>query len=300
MKNNEFKSGFIGISGWTNVGKSTLVNRMAGQKITITADRPQTTRNKILGFVQGEDHQIVLVDTPGIHRPKKRLSHAMIQTAWSALETVDVILWMVFPDKSAEFQYEQFRSKFENLDIPIVVVINKVDLVERTKLLPLISQFESLMHPAAIIPISARKGDNLDALKKTLVDLLPAGLPLYPKDDITDRPERFLVAEFIREYIISYTFQEIPHSVVVEIESFTEDPSKNLTRISATIYVEKNNQKGILIGKNGEMLKKIGTAARRSMEELLHQQVDLQLWVKVVGDWRDDQASLHRFGIIER
>ncbi len=298
MKMIDFKAGFVGLIGWTNVGKSTLMNRLTAHKIAITSRTPQTTRNRIIGIMNDETYQIILQDTPGIHRSKMELSRRMIQTALQTMQDSDVVLWVTLPDKSAEFQHAPFATYFKSLKCPLVVVINKVDLVPRDSLLPLIASFHDLVAPAAVVPVSALTGENTERLTQTLLSLIPTGYPLYPPDEFTDKPERFLAAEMIREHIIALTYQEVPHAVAVAVESFRE--TEQIIRISAIIYVEKQSQKGIIIGKNGSKLKQVGTLARRDLEAFLQKHVDLKLWVKVEKDWRNDIRSLRKFGLIER
>jgi GTPase len=294
-----FRCGFASIIGWTNVGKSTLVNRLTGMDVSIVSPVPQTTRNRILGLANGENYQIALIDTPGIHRASKELSRMMMRTSWHALEGVNAVVWMVFPDREPSLQYHGFAEALRNLKAPLIIAINKVDTIPAENTLPMIAAFDSFLHPAAIIPISASKGDNVDELIKVLVDLMPEGSPVFSVDEATDKTERFMVSEIIRKHIMGNTYQEIPHSVAVEIEAFKEIPEKALLQIDAIIYVEKDSQKGIVIGGGGTKLKQIGANARKDIEKLMNIHVNLQLLVKVSKDWRNNLKFLKQQGLLE-
>jgi len=290
-----YKSGFIGLLGWTNVGKSTLVNLLTGMKIAITADSPQTTRHRLVGIVQGSDYQIALTDTPGIHTAKNELSKRMIQVTWGTISGMDVVLWMIFPDKSPQMQLTAFRESLEDNALPVIVAINKIDTVPKERLIPIMDYLQKEIEPRAIIPISALTGQNTEPLLKTMVDLLPENEPLFPIDQVTDQPERVIVAEYIREQVIVHTFQEMPHVVAVEIDMFKMNPS-GLLEIAATIFVEKASQKGIVIGAQGDMIKKIGIEARKAISAFLDCRVDLRLWIKVNPKWRNDPRRLRQLG----
>ncbi len=292
-----FRAGFVGLLGWTNVGKSTLINQLTGMHIAIIADSPQTTRHRLIGIVQGNRYQIAFIDTPGIHEPRQELSRRMIATTWSTMDNMDAIVWMVFPDKSPEMQFRQFERKIQALTCPVIVAINKVDTIPKDQLLPLLTGFHRITN-AEVIPISALTGENLWRLMDLLVTQLPENEPMFPEDQVTDQPERIISAEMIREQAILMTYQEIPHVLNVEVESFKEETERNMITISAVIYVEKISQKGIVIGNQGIMLKKIGTAARMNLEQFFGAKVNLKLWVKVSPNWRNDEPALKRFGFL--
>ncbi|MGI6065182.1 MAG: GTPase Era [Bacillota bacterium] len=291
----EYKSGFVTIIGRPNVGKSTLLNSILGQKIAIMSDKPQTTRNKIQGFYTTEDVQIVFIDTPGIHKPKDKLGERMVGAAMETLKEVDVILYMV--DASAEFgRGEEFiLSRLEKVKTPVFLVINKIDLLAKEKLLPLIEEYSRRYDFREIIPVSALNRDNIDHLLKTLEQYLSEGPQYYPPDMITDQPERAVIAELIREKVLHLTRDEIPHSVAVEVTE-VKDRENGLVDVDAIIYVERDSQKGIVIGKKGELLKEVGRLARIDAEKLLGSRIFLQLWVKVKKDWRNKEVMLRNFG----
>lgn len=290
-----FKSGFAGILGWTNVGKSTLVNRLTGLRVAITADSPQTTRHRLIGILQGDGYQVALTDTPGVHNPVNELSRRMLKTTWGAMNDMDMVLWMVFPDRTFEKQYGIFETRLKAYEAPIIVVVNKIDSVPRETILPLIDALQKGLDPAAIVPVSALTGENIDTLVNVIVEKMPSGEPMYPVDQVTDQPERVIASEYIREKIIENTYQEMPHVVAVEIDRF-KSTSKGHIAIDATIHVEKNSQKGIIIGAGGSMIKKIGTDARLLIESLLDTRVDLNLWVTVTPKWRSDPRHLKQMG----
>ncbi len=293
----EFKSGFVAVVGRPNAGKSTLVNRLVGEKVAIVTSRPQTTRNRIQGIVNRPDAQIVLIDTPGLHRPDSALGRQMMNEVDAAIEAVDVVALIV--DASEEFgagdrraveRVQKFRGKR-------LLLLNKVDRIPKSTLLPLIEKIAKLDVFDEIIPISALKGDGTDSLVQKIIEDLPPGEPQFPVDQYTDQPERFLAAEIVREKAMEATTQEVPHAVAVLVDSFEE--GEKLIRIRATIYVERDGQKGILIGRGGASLKKIGTAARIEMEKILGTRVFLELYVKVQKNWRDNpqivrQLDWHR------
>ena len=291
-----FKSGFVSIIGRPNVGKSTLLNRILGEKIAIVSDKPQTTRNRIMGVHHLPNAQIVFLDTPGIHKAKFDLNRRMVKAALGTLEGVNLILVMV-DAREAPGQGDQFIIEhLKELKIPVFVLINKVDRVHKPSVLERIDQYSRLYDFAEVFPLSALKGDNVDRLVETIVKYLPEGAPLFPADTVTDQPLRTMAGELIREKILTRTRQELPYSVGVAVEDFKEDPDKNLVSIHVVIYVERESQKGIVIGKNGEMLKAVGTEARIEIERLVGCRVFVQLWVKVKKDWRSDEALLDQMG----
>ena len=294
--NKNFRSGFISIVGRPNVGKSTLLNALLGEKIAITSDKPQTTRNKIIGIVNQQNAQLVFMDTPGIHKPMHKMNEAMVKTALATYSEVDVILMLVEATERPGGGDRFIIETLSQVKTPVFLLINKVDLIKKDALLPLIQEYSTLYKFAEIIPVSALKkdlGDLLDIVLKRL----PVGPKYFPDDQLTDQPERFVVAEMIREKVFELTKDEIPYSTAVVIEEMKEEPA--ITRITAIIYVERDSQKGILIGKGGAMLKQIGTLARRDAEKLLGTKIFLQLWVKVKKGWRDDDHMLRDVGIIE-
>ncbi|MFZ3170888.1 MAG: GTPase Era [Carboxydocellales bacterium] len=290
-----YRSGFAAIIGRPNVGKSTLLNQLIGQKVAIMSDKPQTTRNKIRCVLTREDAQVVFIDTPGIHKPQDRLGEIMMDSTTSALREVDIIILLV-EATSPPGQGDRFIMRsLKEVKTPIYLVINKVDLVTKEQLFPLISQYQQEMNFTEIIPLSALKGDNTNRLVELLVKALPEGPQYYPEDMLTDHPERFVVAELIREKVLHLTTDEIPHSIAVEIEEMKERENGKVY-IQATIFVERESQKGILVGKNGAMSKKIGQLARSDIENLLGSKVFLELWVKVKKDWRNREGVLRSFG----
>lgn len=289
------KSGFVAIVGRPNVGKSTLLNRIVGQKIAIMSDKAQTTRNKIQGVYTTDKTQIVFIDTPGIHKPKHRLGDYMVEAAYSALHEVEVVLFMVAADQKRGKGDDMIIERLKKLNVPVYLVINKIDKIHPNDLLEQIDDFKSQMDFAQIIPISATQGNNFETLMNELEANMPAGPQYFPEDQITDHPEYFVVSELIREKILQLTRDEVPHSVAVVIDSMKRKPDEKV-QIQATIIIERDSQKGIIIGKGGAMLKKIGTQARKDIEKLLGDKVFLELWVKVQKDWRDKQVYLTDFG----
>lgn len=289
------KSGFVAIVGRPNVGKSTLLNRVVGQKIAIMSDKAQTTRNKIQGVYTTDDAQLIFIDTPGIHKPKHRLGDFMVETAYSALREVDVTLFMISADqkrgKGDDFIIERLRQS----QTPVFLVINKIDKVHPDALLAIIEDYSSQMDFAEIVPISATEGNNFETLMKLLIDEMPEGPQYFPEDQITDHPEYFIVSELVREKVLLLTRDEVPHSVAVVVDSMKRDHNDKV-HIQVTIIVERDSQKGIIIGKGGKMLKQIGTKARLDIEHLLDDKVFLELWVKVQKDWRDKQTFLTDYG----
>lgn len=289
------KSGFVAIVGRPNVGKSTLLNRIVGQKIAIMSDKAQTTRNKIQGVYTTDTTQIVFIDTPGIHKPKHRLGDYMVEAAYSALHEVEVVLFMVAADQKRGKGDDMIIERLKKLSVPVYLIINKIDKIHPNDLLEQIDDFKAQMDFAQIIPISATQGNNFETLMSELEKSMPSGPQYFPEDQITDHPEYFVVSELIREKILQLTRDEVPHSVAVVIDSMKRKPDEKV-QIQATIIIERDSQKGIIIGKGGAMLKKIGTQARKDIEKLLGDKVFLELWVKVQKDWRDKQVYLTDFG----
>lgn len=290
----KFRSGFITVIGRPNVGKSTLINAVTGMKIAAVSDKPNTTRNRILGIKTLPGAQLVFIDTPGIHKARGKLGKAMVHTAMSAIEEADVIMMMI-EVKDPFGKGDRFI--IENLPKPAILVINKIDTVKKGDILGIIDEsrrFEGKF--LEVIPISARNADGIGDLLDTVVKYLPEGPQYFPEDMVTDQPERFLAAEFIREKIFQLTKQEIPYKTAVVIEEFKDVPEKNLVGISALIYVERLNHKGIIIGKKGEMLKTIGTQAREDIERVLGTKVFLELWVKVSERWTDRENLIRDYG----
>ena len=290
-----YKSGFVAVVGRPNVGKSTLLNQIIGQKIAIVSDTPQTTRNRILGILTLPDVQILFLDTPGIHKPQHKLGEYMVNSARSALREVDLILFVSDVTESVGPGERFIIDMLKDEKTPVVLVLNKVDLVAKDKLLPIISQYSAFRDFAAIVPVSALAGSNVDRLLSVIKDLLPEGPQYYPEDEVTDQPERVVAAEFIREKIFRLTREEIPHSTAVEVEEMKTRPNGDVF-LRATIYVERESQKGIIIGAKGAMLKEIGQQARLDMENIFGSRFFVDLWVKVKNDWRNKEGSLRMFG----
>ena len=295
----KFKSGFIALIGRPNAGKSTLLNRLLGQKLAIISSKPQTTRNRILGIKNLPQGQIIFLDTPGIHRSQSRLNQAMVKTALATYREVDGICFLIEADHPENPENEFILETLKEGGKPIFLLINKIDLIAKGDLLPMMERFSRRRPFAQIIPISALKGDGADILIRELLETLPEGPRLFPEDLITDLSERFLTAELIREKVLRLTWEEIPYATAVEVEEFKEREEKNLIAIKATIQVERESQKGVLIGKKGQMLKEIGRLAREDMEALLGARVFLELWVKVEKNWREDPRALRRMGFRE-
>ena len=290
-----YKSGFVAVVGRPNVGKSTLLNQIIGQKIAIVSDTPQTTRNRILGILTLPDAQILFLDTPGIHKPQHKLGEYMVNSARSALREVDLILFVSDVTESVVPGERFILDMLKQEQTPVILVLNKVDLVAKDKLLPIISQYSAFRDFAAIVPVSALAGSNVDRLLSVIKDLLPEGPQYYPEDEVTDQPERVVAAEFIREKIFRLTREEIPHSTAVEVEEMKTRPNGDVF-LRATIYVERESQKGIIIGAKGAMLKEIGQQARLDMENIFGSRFFVDLWVKVKNDWRNKEGSLRMFG----
>ncbi|MEE8823778.1 GTPase Era [Lentilactobacillus sunkii] len=294
MDNPDFHSGFIAIVGRPNVGKSTFLNRVIGQKIAIMSDKPQTTRNKIQGVYTTKDAQIVFIDTPGIHKPQNKLGDFMMESALSALKEVDAVLFMVNATEHRGAGDNFIIDQLKNVDKPLYLLINKIDEISPDDIMPIIEQYKNALEFKDVYPISALQGNNVPELIDTLIKELPNGPQYYPADEVTDHPERFVISELIREKVLELTRQEIPHSTAVVIESIKTEES--LLRIRATIIVERDGQKGIVIGKGGSMLKKIGTLARKDIENMMGNKVFLELWVKVEPHWRDKANLLNSYG----
>ena len=290
-----FKSGFAAIIGRPNVGKSTLLNRITGQKIAIVSDKPQTTRNRIRGVYTDDNAQIVFLDTPGIHKPFSKLGDYMVKAAEGALDEVDVVLFLTDVSEELGGGDRYIIERLKNVKTPVILGLNKIDKVPKDEILPVIDTYRKLHDFAEIVPISATQGDNVERLLELVIQRLPEGPMFYPPGQVTDHPERFICAELIREKILLLTREEVPHSVAVDIERMETD-ERGLVRIGAVIYVERESQKGILIGKGGAMLKEIGRLAREEMERLLGSKIFLELWVKVKKDWRNHEAFLKSLG----
>ncbi len=296
--NSEHKSGFISIIGRPNVGKSTFLNRVIGQKIAIMSDKPQTTRNKVQGVLTTDDSQLIFIDTPGIHKPKHRLGDFMMKVAQNTLKEVDLILFMVNAEEGFGRGEEFILEKFENIKTPIFLVVNKIDTIHPDKLFSVIDSYKEKYPFKEIIPISALEGNNVETLLTQIKKYMPEGPQFYPADQVTDHPERFIVSELIREKALHLTREEIPHSLAVVIEKM-ERKQNEVVHVMATIVVERDSQKGIIIGKQGGMLKEIGKRARTDIENLLGNKVFLELWVKVQKDWRNKMTQLRDFGFRE-
>ena len=296
---NDFKSGFVTLIGRPNVGKSTLMNYLIGQKIAITSNKPQTTRNRIQTVLTTDEGQIVFVDTPGIHKAKNKLGEYMVNVAEKTLNEVDVVLWLVEPTTFIGAGEQHIAKQLQRVKTPVILVINKVDSVKREEILPAIAAYKDIYDFADIVPVSARSGDNTDELLRVIMKYLPYGPQFYDEDTVTDQPERQIVAEMIREQALRQLDKEIPHGIAVVIDRMKERPDGSCIDIEATIICERDSHKGIIIGKQGAMLKKIGTKARISMENLLDMKVNLKLWVKVKKDWRDSDTLLRNYGYRE-
>lgn len=298
MSEQNFKSGFVAIVGRPNVGKSTLLNRIVAQKIAIMSNKAQTTRNKIQGIYTTKEAQIVFIDTPGIHKPKNKLGDFMVETAYSALREVDAVIFMVSADMPRGRGDDFIIERLKKAHVPVYLVINKIDTVHPDELLPIIDDYRQELDFKEIVPISATEGNNVEHLLETLVNDMPEGPQFFPDDQVTDHPEYFIVSELIREKVLQLTEQEVPHSVAVVTESMKRDDHDKI-HIQATIIVERDSQKGIIIGKGGKMLKNIGTKSRKDIENLLGDKVFLELWVKVQKNWRDKRRDLQNYGYRE-
>lgn len=295
MENNT-KSGFVSLIGRPNVGKSTLMNRLIGQKIAITSSKPQTTRNRIQTVYTSEQGQIVFLDTPGIHKAKNKLGEYMVNVAENTLKEVDVVLWLVEPATFIGAGERHIAEQLEKIKTPVILVINKVDTVKKEEILKFIDTYRRIYDFAEIIPVSALKGTNTDDLIETIFKYLSFGPMFYDEDTVTDQPMRQIAAELIREKALRSLNEEIPHGIAVYIDTMKERPSGDIIDIEATIVCEKDSHKGIIIGKQGQMLKKIGTQARREIEDMMGIKINLKLWVKVRKEWRDSDVQLKNFG----
>jgi GTP-binding protein Era len=297
MQEEKVKSGVVAIVGPPNAGKSTLLNGLLGQKISIVTPKPQTTRNRILGILNHPTYQIVLLDTPGLHEAGKPLNQEMVKVAVGSLAEVDAVLFLVDVSQSAPEKQKKAVEYLEGTASPAILVLNKIDLLDKARLLTIIENYSGVYPFTAIVPISALKNDGTDNLLQELIDLLPEGPRLYPEDIPTDATERFIVSEIIREKIFLLTGQEIPYATAVVIDSFKEDEERQLITIHATIFVEKSSQKSIIIGKKGSKLQQIGKISRLDIEKLLAQRVLLKLWVKVHKNWTRDMRFIRDLGL---
>lgn len=296
----EFRSGFIALVGRPNVGKSTLMNRMVGKKLAIMSDKPQTTRNKITAVLTTEEAQLIFIDTPGIHKPKHKLGEYMVTVAQNVLHEVDVVLFLVEAGEKQIGPGDQYViENLKQIKTPVILVVNKIDTIEKTELLALIDLYRKAFDFREIVPVSAINGENVEALIKTLTGLLEKGPKYYPDDMITDQPERAIIMEIIREKVLHLTRDEVPHSIAVDIEEI-KPRNNDMVYVRAVIYTERDSQKGIVVGKQGQMLKKIGGMARSEIENLLGSKVYLDLWVKVRKDWRNSESFLRNFGFKEQ
>jgi len=295
--NTGYKSGFISIIGRPNVGKSTFLNRVIGQKIAIMSDKPQTTRNKVQGVLTTNDSQMIFIDTPGIHKPKHKLGDFMLKVSKNTLREVDVIMFMVNAEQKLGKGDEFILEMLAGNPTPVFLVINKIDQVHPDELIGIIESYKERYNFAEIVPISALQGNNVENLLATLTKYLPEGPQYYPADQVTDHPERFIISELIREKVLHLTREEVPHSIAVVIDKIRRDEeNEDKIHVAATIIVERDSQKGIVIGKRGALLKEVGIRARKDIEMLLGSKVFLELWVKVQKDWRNKSTHLRDFG----
>lgn len=294
-----FKSGFVAIVGRPNVGKSTLLNHLVGQKVAIMSNKPQTTRNQIRAVLTREEGQIIFLDTPGIHKPKSKLGNYMVSVAENTLNEVDLILFVIDATEKRGQGEEYIIERLQKVNTPVFLVINKIDQVHPEELLPLIDDFRKRYPFKQIIPISALQGNNTGPLVESIFAELPEGPMFYPADQVTDHPERFIVAELIREKALHLTRDEVPHSIAVVVEQMKQREDSDVVDIYAAIYVERDSQKGILIGKGGERLKEIAKRARMDAERLLGNKIFLEVWVKVKKDWRNQERMLRNFGFYD-
>lgn len=294
--NAKFKSGFVTLIGRPNVGKSTLMNRLIGQKIAITSNKPQTTRNRIQTVYTDERGQIVFLDTPGIHKAKNKLGEYMVNVAERTLKEVDVVLWLVEPTTFIGAGEQHIAAQLKTIKTPVVLIINKVDTIKKEEILKFIDAYKDICDFADIVPVSALRGQNTDSVLEVIFKYLPYGPAFYDEDTVTDQPQRQIVAEMIREKALRCLDEEIPHGIAVTIEKMKERPNGKVVDIEATIICERDSHKGIIIGKGGTMLKKIGSAARFEIERMMEMQANLQIWVKVRKDWRDSDLFMKNFG----
>lgn len=296
---NKYKSGFVAIVGRPNVGKSTLMNALVGQKIAIMSNRPQTTRNRIRGVLTTVDSQMIFIDTPGIHEPKHRLGEFMVRASVTTLREVDAVMLVVdatAPDHPLD---NLVFERLSGVETPVLLVVNKVDAAKKTDILTLIDHYKDKRPFVDIVPVSAVDGTQLDDLLQVLEKQLPEGPQYYPEDSVTDHPEQFIIAEVIREKVLTSTWEEVPHSVMVEVEQLERRENSDVLHIHAVIYTERDSQKGILIGKRGALLKRVGQMARQELERLFGTKIYLELWVKVRKDWRNEPSLLRRWGFDE-
>jgi len=294
-----FKSGFVSIVGRPNVGKSTLLNHFVGQKIAIMSNKPQTTRNKITAVHTTEQGQIIFLDTPGIHKPKSKLGDYMVSVAENTLNEVDLVLFVIDATEKRGPGDEYIIERLKQVKTPVFLVINKIDKVHPEALLPIIDDYRQLLSFKQIVPISALEGNNTEALVEAIFDEMEEGPMYYPPDQVTDHPERFIVAELIREKVLHLTREEVPHSIAVTVEEMKRGENGKTLYIYAAIYVERDSQKGILIGEKGKMLREIGSRARADIERLMGDKVFLEIWVKVKKDWRNQERMLRNFGFYD-
>ena len=292
----KFYSGFVSLVGRPNVGKSTLMNRLIGEKIAIISNKPQTTRNRVQSILTKDDFQIVFIDTPGIHKPRHKLGEFMVKSAETTLNEVDAVLMLIEPADRVLEADRLIIEKFSKIKSPVILVINKVDSTDKERVFKVIDNYRKLYDFAEIVPISALEGTNTDELLEVIKKYLPEGPQYFPSDMITDQPERQIAPEIIREKALRLLQEEIPHGIAVEIMEMKKRPEGNMVDVRATIYCEKDSHKGIIIGKHGAMLKKIGTNAREDIQKLLGSPIYLDLWVKVKKDWRDNDFLLKNFG----
>ncbi|UQS83543.1 GTPase Era [Bombilactobacillus thymidiniphilus] len=290
-----FKSGFVAIIGEPNVGKSTFMNRVLGSEVSIMSPKAQTTRNKIQGIYTTDQEQIIFLDTPGVHDPKNNLDKYMDKAAYSALNEVDLVLFMISAVAKTSTVTQDLIAQLKELKVPVFLVINKIDVIHPDRLLPLIEQYNQLADFAEIFPISATQGNNVSELMTAIAHNLPAGPQYYPEDQLSDHPEYFVVAEIIREKLLELTHQEIPHTIAVIVEQMNQRVNGKL-QVEANIYVERDSQKAIVIGSKGSMLKQVGIRSRKKIEDLLGEKINLHLWVKVQKNWRSDPLFLSRAG----
>ena len=290
------KSGFISIIGRPNAGKSTLLNTIVGEKVAITSDKAQTTRNNIQGIYNEDGYQMIFVDTPGIHKSKSKLGDYMVKSAETSLNDVDIVLYLIEPYEKIKDSDKAILERLKKVETPVFLVINKIDTIDKPELLKVIENYSKEYNFAEIIPLSALKGKNQETLLENIEKYLPEGPKYFPEDMITDQPEKQIVSEIIREKALYLLQDEIPHGIAVEITSMKHRKDKDIMDIEATIYCERDSHKGIIIGKQGSMLKKIGSNARRDIQRFLSSQINLQIWIKVKKDWRDSDFLLRNFG----
>lgn len=294
MEKKVFKSGFITIIGKPNVGKSTLMNYLVGEKVSIISSKPQTTRNKITGVHTTDNYQMIFLDTPGMHKPKNKLDEYMMKAVNETLNEVDVVLFLI--DAGANRDNEELVSYLKGIKSPVILVINKIDIVKKEELLGLIYKYKELYPFKDIVPISATKGENVGTLVDVISNYLEEGPKYFPEDMITDQPERQIMSEIIREKALQLLDKEIPHGIAVGIEQMKKRENKEMIDVSATIYCEKKSHKAIILGKEGQMIKRIGTLARQDMERILGSKIYLELWVKIKDNWRENEFLLKNFG----